>query len=295
LRLLVTGANGFVGEAVARRARQSSWHVGVIIRSGTSAHAIAGHSYASQDIARVAEAFQPDAIVHCAGASSPLKSISAPSANYADTVAPFAALLEGLRMAAVRPRIVLVSSAAVYGNPRTLPIDENAEPAPISPYGEHKLICERLAREFSEETGAGVTSARVFSTFGERQRRLLVWDLFEKIRGKSEVLLHGTGDEMRDFLHVDALADQLAALAGANVRGFEAVNVGSGVARKISDVAETVRRLLKSTKPIRFNGERRPGDPACWAADVRKFSALSGMIPIDNFETTLASVLDAWP
>ena len=150
--LLVTGANGFVGEAVARRARQSNWDMGVIIRNGASAHAIVGRSYTSQDIAHVAEAFRPDAVVHAAGASSPLKSISDPSANHADTVGPFAALLEGLRMAST-PAVVLVSSAAVYGNPRVLPVDEDAEPAPISPYGEHKLICERLAREFSEETG----------------------------------------------------------------------------------------------------------------------------------------------
>ncbi len=180
---MVTGANGFIGEAVARCARRSNWDVGEIMRSGASAHVIVGQSYASQDIARAAEAFRPDAIVHCAGASSPLRSISAPAANYADTVGPFAALLEGLRMASVRPRILLVSSAAVYGNPRVLPVDEDAEPAPISPYGEHKLVCERLARDFSEEMGASVTSARVFSTFGERQRRLLVWDLFEKITG----------------------------------------------------------------------------------------------------------------
>ena len=139
-----------------------------------------------------------------------------------------------------------------------------------------------------------MTSARVFSTFGERQRRLLVWDLFEKITGRSEVLLHGTGDETRDFLHIDALADQLVALACVNAPGFEAVNVGSGVARKISDVADTVRRMLKSTKPITFTGERRPGDPERWAADIGKFSALTGMVPADVFETTLAGVLDAW-
>src|SRR6185437_5565510 len=113
----VTGANGFVGEAVARRARQASWDVGVIIRSGESAHAIVGRSYAPRDIARVAEAFRPDAIVHAAGASSAMRSMSASAANYANTVEPFAALIEGLRMASARPRIVLVSSAAVYGNP----------------------------------------------------------------------------------------------------------------------------------------------------------------------------------
>jgi UDP-glucose 4-epimerase len=294
LRLLVTGANGFVGEAVARRARDSDWDVGVIVRDGASPHAIVGRSYASQDIARVVEAFRPDAIVHAAGGASPLKSVSAPSESYADTVAPFAALLDGLRMASVRPRIVLVSSAAVYGNPHILPVDEGAKPAPISPYGEHKLICERLGREFSEQAGAGMTSARVFSTFGERQRRLLIWDLFEKVTRESEVVLYGTGDETRDFLHVDALADQLVALACADVRGFAAVNVGSGVARRIADVVDAVRQRLGSSKPIRFTGDRRPGDPVRWAADIRKFSALTGQAPADTFETALASVLEAW-
>ena len=293
-RLLVTGANGFIGEAVARRAAQSGWDVGVILRSGASARPVVGRSYSPRDITRAVDAFRPDAIVHAAGAASPMRSMSDAARNYADTVGPFEALLEGLRTASVRPRIVLVSSAAVYGNPRTLPVEEGAEPAPISPYGEHKLVCEKLARAHSEERETGVTSARAFSTFGERQRRLLIWDLFEKFRTAPEILLYGTGNETRDFLYVDALADQLLALARANEPGFMAVNVGSGVARSISDVAGLVGRMLNSSKPIRFSGERRPGDPERWAADLRRFGALTGITPADTFEPALASVLGAW-
>ena len=100
-----------------------------------------------------------------------------------------------------RPRVVFVSSAAVYGNPPSLPVDEKATPCPMSPYGRHKVECEQLLREFHERIELPSVSLRVFSAYGEGLRRQIFWDVCVQALANGEIRLHGSGSETRDFVH----------------------------------------------------------------------------------------------
>ena len=85
------------------------------------------------------------------------------------------------------------ASAAVYGNPSTLPVNETAELRPISPYGFHKIACELLAREAAQCFDQDVLICRFFSVFGRKQHRLLVWELYQQLVGSDDAIsLDGT-------------------------------------------------------------------------------------------------------
>lgn len=294
LRLLITGANGFLGSALSERAGARRFDVAKIVRVliGTEGKVI-GNSYLPRDIADSLNGFKPDVIIHAAGASSVTRSVENPESERLDSIVPLEAVLNGVRQSGLRPHIVLLSSAAVYGEPGVLPVDEATPLRPISPYGRSKLECEQLLNQFSMVADVRVTIARIFSVFGEGQKRLLIWDLFQKFRDEKIVSLFGTGEEMRDFIYIGSLADQLLTLARIK-EGCGPVNVGYGVGRTVKEVASTMAAILGSRKRIDFTGEAREGDPKRWQADIGRFEKLTESKVPDAFVPSLERVLAAW-
>jgi nucleoside-diphosphate-sugar epimerase len=161
----------------------------------------------------------------------------------------------------------------VYGNPQTLPVGEDAAIEPISPYGFHKAACELLSESAARCFGLDVLTVRCFSLFGERQRRLLVWELYEQLAGPNAVvLLEGTGKESRDYLSVGDLEDALSQLVEqrSTLTGHQILNVGRGVETEVDELAGDLRALVAPDKPIRASGGSRPGDPLHWRADISR-------------------------
>jgi UDP-glucose 4-epimerase len=181
---------------------------------------------ATADLAGVISQCKPDAVFHGAGTASVAASIASPLDDLRAAVMTLVNLLEGVRKLAVRPLVIFPSSAAVYGNPAKLPVAEDAPAAPISPYGYHKLSCEVIAKEYASCFGVDTLICRIFSVFGPAHRRLLVWEIFEQLRGNEPaVKLQGTGQESRDYLHADDLA---AALLGFGQKNWTGNLAGTG-------------------------------------------------------------------
>src|SRR6266568_4070727 len=107
-------------------------------------HRITG--YAVEELAALISDLKPTTIIHSAGSASVGLSLSQPSNDFNDSVALFQRLMEATRISGERPRVVFLSSAAVYGNPNILPVSELEPLLPISPYGYHKLMGEAIAR-----------------------------------------------------------------------------------------------------------------------------------------------------
>ncbi len=275
----VTGGAGFIGGAVARALAARGFSVGIV-----------GSSSASDPLtpARVAAALEPapELVVHCAGGSSVAASVADPAAEHAKTVPALAALLDGVRDRAPAARVVLLSSGAVYGAARVVPTPETEPPAPSSPYGEHKLACEELCRA----SGLSTIALRLFSVYGPGLRRQLLWDASCKARdGRLEFA--GTGDEERDWLHVDdAVALVLAAAEHASP-AMPIVNGGTGIGTRVRDVVAAIAREL-GAPPARFTGVTRPGDPPRYIADITRARSL-GWAPRVSLERGLAEYL-AW-
>jgi nucleoside-diphosphate-sugar epimerase len=237
----------------------------------------------------------PDVVAHFAGTASVAESFAAPLADFEGSTALWLRLLEAVRLSGLRPRVALASSAAVYGSPQQLPTPETAPRQPESPYGFHKMLSEQAGEEFAKCFGLPVMSLRFFSVFGPRQRRLLVWELFDQLRRNERALrLKGTGDECRDFLPAWEAAAAVVAACPAIPEGFSAINIASGVSTTAREVAEALRACAGSDAEIVSGREALRGNPDRWQADISQLQKLAPDWSAQLFAKSLAMCVQAW-
>lgn len=256
---LVTGGHGFIGRRVSARLLGRGWRVHAAGRPETEIPSVS--------FSRLVERARPDLVVHCAGPASVPDAEESPDADRTASLDVFRSVLETVDGGT---RVVFVSSAAVYGNPNELPVPESAPLLPISAYGRHRVACEELLRD----SGLPFVIARVFSAYGEGLRRQVLWDIARKALAGGVVELLGTGDESRDFVHVEDVGEAIAAIASETALEDAAVNVGSGEETTIRQLAELLVSELATGAVLRFTGCRREADPLRWRADVSALSRL---------------------
>jgi UDP-glucose 4-epimerase len=277
--VLITGAGGFIAGHAARAFSAAGWRTIGAGRSDRHTQAPLFSSFERIDLndaaaaASLLDRVRPDAVVHLAAPSSVPQSMHSPLTDFHGQLLPAAHLFEAVRLSVPEARIVLVSSAAVYGNAVTLPVAESAPLAPISAYGFHKLQQELLADEYVALYALRVCKARIFSTYGENLRRLAVWDIARRaLAGNYDV--YGTGEETRDYLDVHDVARALVCLGQHGAFRGEAVNVASGQEISIRTLASEIFRLLGIDSVPRFTGQAIAGNPLRWRADVGVLRAL---------------------
>jgi len=291
---LVLGSGGFIGRHATHALRAAGWNVFGAGRAAAP-HGL-DHAYFAGDlrdrayVARLLDATRPERIVFACGPASVQRSFEDPVADFDAALLPLVQVLDGARRATRAPGVLLVSSAAVYGNPDSVPVAEGAPCKPISPYGFHKLQQEMLLDEFFALYGLPVCKARVFSTYGPGVRQLAVWDIARRAL-KGDFSLHGTGTESRDYLHV---ADVGAALekicAGAPFAG-ECINVASGTETPIAQLANLIYSAAGAAGSPAFEGAAEPGKPLRWRADTGRLRAL-GFAPAVPLEQGLAETVE---
>lgn len=289
--ILVTGGLGFIGRHVSRHFKSQGRRV---IGVGHGDAAGAGEAglcrWQSGDVSRQsleALAEPVDLVVHCAGSGLVAASFADPDAEFRKSVGAAIEVLEFAFHQVRRPRIVVLSSAAVYGLATRLPINEDAALNPISPYGKSKLAIEQRCRAYGRDHGLEIAIVRLFSVYGPGLRKQLFWDACQKF-ASGDGRFGGTGNELRDWLHVrDAvrLVDAAAEHASAAV---PVVNGGTGRSVKVCDALMQLRALWPARAPeIEFSGEARQGDPPGYEADVARALAL-GWKPAQEFAQGLA-------
>jgi UDP-glucose 4-epimerase len=277
--VLVTGAQGFLGGYVMAEGR----------RRGLDVVDFGPARLPSSDVAARIHQVLPVGVIHLAGPSSVGASIQSPHEDFVGIVDGTACLLDALRKHAPGARVVLASSAAVYGEPASLPVNEGAPPRPLSPYGYHKLMAEMLVEEASRVRGTWAAVARIFSGYGPGLRRQVVFDLaVQALRGE-DIVIDGTGDESRDFVHGRDVAGALVALLESAPGQAERYNVATGTESTIGDLAALVSRLSHG-RPVHVTGHGRAGDPKRWCADVHALGAL-GFVPRTNLEDGVREIL----
>jgi UDP-glucose 4-epimerase len=298
MRWLITGGNGFLGFSAADYLVQAGNSVAGLTRRAQLPDWFRRLEYPSsiEALADVIRSEHPDCILHAAGAASVGGSWETPARDFVNSVVAWQALLEATRRSELKPILFLPSSAAVFGDPDRLPVPENAVRRPISPYGFHKLACEQLAEEYAVLWRLPVVICRLFSVFGPRQRRLLVWELVEQILSKKPTIrLQGTGLEERDYLAVSDIAEALNLLAKRQSSSFlRTFNFGSGTSLRVVDLIEILQRLTRVQKVVVRGQSGRHGDPLRWRADNRMLrEALPNWNP-RPIEEGLAECLAAW-
>ena len=280
MRIIISGVHGFVGSSVGFRALNAGHEVlGFDLPTQPPAGWTGDYQQsdvAFADLTAPIDEFRPDFLFHAAGTASVEGSYSNPLADLRAAVSTWANALDCIRRSTCRPLAIYPSSAAVYGNPLRLPVTEEAPVSPISPYGFHKAACELLAREYSTCFSLNILVVRLFSVYGPRQKRLLLWELFQQAIGEErELLLSGTGNERRDYSHVDDVADTLLSLAAKSPEGLRSLNLASGISIQTAQLARLVAKAVGCNKTVRPLGKGQKGKPTNWSADISQLAALT--------------------
>jgi UDP-glucose 4-epimerase len=281
----------------------------------------AGASFTAGTVRDKAEAMLgegADAVLHFAANSLVAESVAAPSRYWQNNLGGTLALLEAMRVSGVR-RIVFSSTAAVYGEPEQVPIDETAPPRPASPYGATKAAVDTALAEHARMHGIGAVSLRYFNVAGAEAGPDGRW-LGERHRPETHLIpailraalgaggpgpagdggvVELFGDDyptpdgtcVRDYIHVADLARAHMLALGACAPGRHRVyNLGSGAGFSNLEVLSACREVTGRDIPSRF-APRRPGDPAVLVASSDRIRAELGW----RAERDLtAMVADAW-
>ncbi len=316
MRILVVGGAGYVGSTTVERLVADGHDVTVYddLSSGHRASVVEGAALVIGDIAdqghleRVLTDGGIDSVLHCAAKSLVGESMVEPGLYYRNNVAGGVALLEAMRAAGVN-RIVFSSTAAVYGEPRRVPIAEADRTEPINPYGATKLAFEGAMRWFCAAHGFRAISLRYFNVAGATERNgedhdpethLIPLVLRVAAGEASHVQIFGQdsptpdGTCIRDYLHVTDMAE--AHLLGLEATGegdpsLEVYNLGSAAGFSVREVIEAVRKVTGRAVPARAV-KRRMGDPPVLVASSRRARRELGWQP--HHSKLEEMVADAW-
>jgi len=302
VRLLVTGGAGYVGGAVARRLRASG-HAIVIVDDLRTGHreTADGFDLLVADFAdevRVGAllgSHRFDGIIHLAASCLVGESVTKPDLYRDNNLTRSLALLDLARRHRVA-RFVFSSSAAVYGEPERVPIDENHPLRPTNPYGETKLAFERALASHTAAHGLSAVALRYFNAAGATHdgrhgedhdpETHLVPSILRAAADGCPVPIFGTdyptedGTAVRDYVHIEDLAEahRLALERASSPGRAEAFNLGTGRGYSVREAIDTARRV--TGRPIAVAPEaRRPGDPARLVAAAGLASRTLGWAP----------------
>lgn len=278
-KVLITGAMGFIGSKLCDRflARGDSvygWDLVAGDRADVSISKIdmLDHSAVSAAL----DALHPDIIIHCAGNADVGKSVQDPAMDYKSNVTITHDLLFAMhKLGLTKTRFVYMSSAGVYGNPASLPITEDMPLKPMSPYALHKVMCEELCQYFIANYGMDIRIIRLFSAYGAGLRKQIFWDMYQKATATGRLDMFGTGNESRDFIHVEDVIRGIYLVATAEKGEHAVFNVANGEEVTIRYATELFAKSLGiAAENIAFNGTVREGDPLNWRADISRLKAL---------------------
>lgn len=293
--ILVTGGAGFIGSHLVETLAADNDVVVVDNLSGgrrewvdDRATLIEGDVRNEQTVARAVDGV--DLIFHQAANVSVQRSVEAPVESHETNVDATLRLLEHARNEDAR--FIFASSAAIYGTPEAVPIDESDPKRPTSPYGAEKHAADQYCRLYHDLYDVETVALRYFNVYGPRQRGGQysgVIDVFldQADRGE-DITVHGDGAQTRDFVHVD---DVVAAncLAAVNGTPGEAYNVGTGDSISIRALAELVRETTETTSDI-VHVDAREGDIEQSRPSIEKIQAGLGFEPRRSLEAELETL-----
>jgi UDP-glucose 4-epimerase len=315
MKLLVTGGAGYIGSVVAAQLIEAGHEV-VVLDDLSTGHLDAvppGAQFVRGDLRTGAApllASGIDAVLHFAAKSLVGESVANPALYWGNNLGGTLALLEAMRAAQVTS-IVFSSTAAVYGEPESIPIEETAPTRPTSPYGGSKIAVDTALAEHARMHGTAAVSLRYFnvagayrdhggSWLGERHdtETHLIPNVLATAAGRSgELSIFGDdyptpdGTCVRDYIHVSDLARaHLLALATCVPGEHKVYNLGSGSGFSNREVLAACRDVTGRDIPTKL-APRRPGDPAVLIASSARIRADLGWRAARSLTDMVA---DAW-
>jgi len=297
MKILVVGGAGYIGSHMVKQLARAGHSVVVLDNLTTGVRELACHGkLVVGDLAdtalleRLFAKHRFDGVMHFAAASLVGESMQDPGKYYRNNVANTLNLLEVMVRHEVK-HFIFSSTAATFGEPEYVPIDEAHPQRPINPYGASKLMVERLLQDFHVAHGLNSACLRYFNACGaDPEGELgechdpethLIPLILQVASGRRESITvfgrdYATADGtcIRDYIHIEDLCSAHALALGALVQGKKqgalAYNLGNGQGYSVQQVVEAVERVVaEDGRKLQVEeGERRPGDPAQLVADA---------------------------
>lgn len=297
MRVLVTGAAGFVGYAVAALLVEHGHEVIGLTRSRasalpTSVQRLKGDLRTPETLPKaIAEV---DAVCHLAGLTKVRESRTAPLDYWRTNLSGTLAILDSTSAG----RLVLASTCTVYGEQAEQPISETAAVAPSSPYATSKFAADQAAADLAATGAIGAISLRAFNVAGalpghpDRDTTRLIPRLLAVQQGRtSELVVNGDGTAVRDFVHVTDMATAFVlALYACEPGSWRAYNVGSGRPSTVHEVITTTETVTGRLVPRRHTAAAH--EPATLLADSTRIRSELGWRPQKSSLSEIIS--DAW-
>jgi nucleoside-diphosphate-sugar epimerase len=297
VRVLLTGAAGFVGSRVARVLLARGHEVHAVVRGShpsprlrdiTGIRLLCGDVVDESDIRQLVVRAAPEACIHCAWVATPGEYLTSPDNSVHESAA------EQLGRALIENgcgRIVALGTCFEYA-PGDTPHDELGLLGPSTPYARAKLAAYQRLANICKGTQTSLAWARLFYLFGphEDPRRLVPSVTLALLEGRTAETT--AGEQLRDFLHVDDVATALVTIAEGGVSG--PVNVASGRPVRVRDVVLHIGTLTGRSDLLKVGAlPYAAGDPMAVTADVTKLAA-SGFVPSRTLEEGLAETVRWW-
>ncbi|BCB80968.1 UDP-glucose 4-epimerase GalE [Phytohabitans flavus] len=316
---LVTGGAGYIGGRVVEHLHRAGYEVVVFddLSTGLRERIPPGVSFAYgalTDYRAVQALFRQypiRGVVHLAARKSVGESVLRPQWYWRENVDGLSILLNVMNQSGVR-HLLFASSAAVYGDPASSPVNELMKTMPINPYGKTKLVGESLIRAAGDRHGLSWLVLRHFNVagsvgprFADRSRTSLLTNIFRAATGGPVLAVLGTqyptpdGTAIRDYVHVDDVASAYAKAVDLFSKqpsrwpGGEILNVGRGTGTSVREVIAEVERVIGRVVPRR-EMPNRPGDPAAVVADPQ--NAMDRLVwkPESELAEMVESAWQAW-
>ncbi len=249
MRVLVTGSSGQLGSYLCELLMRRHEIVGLDIRPQTyavlKANSVVGDIRQPLDVRRALAGV--DAVVHSAAQVSVEKSVEDPVTDAAVNVLGTVNVLHQSTKAGVR-KFVYVSSAAIFGRPKYIPIDEDHPTHPMSNYGVSKLAGEKYVLAYADMSQMEVVSVRPFNFYSVRADPQspysgVITKFASRLRAGLPPVIEGDGRQTRDFIHARDVAEMISLVLEKGALGGEVLNCGSGVSTSIQDLARKAIRV----------------------------------------------------
>ena len=301
---LVTGGAGFIGSHLVDGLLAAGYPVRVLDDLSTGYEANLAHHRGTLKILRGdlrdsdavrAAMTGVEVVFHLAAISSVQRSIIDPVESIDVNVRGAMQVLQTAQESGVR-RVIIASSAAVYGDSDALPLKESAEPNPLSPYAVHKLACEHLCTVFSRMYGLETVALRYFNVYGSRQRpdaeyAAAIPRFVERLRRNQTPVIYGDGEQTRDFIHIsDVVRANLLAAESAAAVG-QVMNIASGQGASVNEVVRVLTELTGATVSPRYE-QPQAGDIRDSVADIALARDLIGFEPAISLRAGLEQLIE---
>lgn len=293
MKILITGAAGQLGSYLVDALSRKNEITGLDLRK--PGFPVKGVKHVIGDIADYRLAMDlcrgKDAIIHTAAHVSVDRSISDPVFDARENILGTVNMLETATKSMVG-QFVNISSAAIFGNPVTTPLDEAHPTKPLSPYGVSKLAGENYAFAFQETYGLRVTSIRPFNIYSPRQDPNspysgVISKFIECAKAKETLTIYGDGAQTRDFIHANDVVSMVELCLGNQEASGEAFNCGTGKNTSIKELANAIIKVSGSKCKIQY-AESRKGDIKHSVADIAKAKKILGYRPTMTLKNGLA-------